>query len=173
MYGLGKRISRSTTPSSENHINELINTRKNYYRFHIEYAVSPSVILKNRVEYVQFREGDNYKGVGYLIYQDIVWKSRSEKISLAFRYSLFDTDTYDERIYAYENDVLYAFSVPAYYYKGNRGYLIFNYKLTRKISFWIRLSHTYLSNRSTFGSGLDEIDGNSKSEIKIQMRLKI
>jgi len=157
----------------EQHIDELINTRKNYYRFHIEYAISTSIVLKNRIEYVFFKEGNYYKGTGYLIYQDVKWKSRSGKYSLAFRYSLFDTDSYDERIYAYENDVLYAFSVPAYYYKGNRGFILFNYKLTSKISFWVRFAHTYLSNRSTFGTDLDEINGNSKSEIKLQMRIKM
>ncbi len=157
----------------EQHIDELVNTRKNYYRFHIEYAISTSIVLKNRIEYVFFKEGNYYKGTGYLIYQDVVWKNRSGKYSLIFRYSLFDTDSYDERIYAYENDVLYAFSVPAYYYKGNRGFIMFNYKLTGKISFWIRFAHTYLSNRSTFGNDLEIIDGNSKSEIKLQMRIKM
>jgi hypothetical protein len=120
-----------------------------------------------------YKEGNSYKGSGYLIYQDIVWKNRSDKISLALRYSLFDTDSYDERIYAYENDVLYAFSVPVYYYKGNRGYIILRYKIISSISCWLRFSHTYFSNRSTIGSGLDEIEGNSKSEIKIQLRIKI
>ena len=35
------------------------------------------------------------------------------------------------------------------------------------------ISHTYLSNRTTFGTGLDEIDGNTKTEVKVQMRIKL
>ena len=157
----------------EDHILEVMNTRKNYFRFHIEYLISASVKLKNRVEYVIFKEGSVYKGTGYLIYQDIAWRSKSEKLSLVFRYALFDTDSYDERIYAYENDVLYAFSVPAYYYNGMRGIVMLNFKLTRKINFWVRFAHTFVGNKSVLGTGLDEINDHNRSEIKIQLRVKI
>ncbi|MCD4664622.1 MAG: helix-hairpin-helix domain-containing protein [Bacteroidales bacterium] len=156
----------------EQHIEPLINTRKNYFRYHIEYSISPSVILKNRFEYIVYKEGNIYKGAGYLVYQDIAWNPPNGKLSVIFRYSLFDTDSYDERIYAYENDVLYAFSVPAYYYKGSRGYILLKYQITRKINFWLRFAHTYFSNHNIIGTALDEIDGNTKSEIKVQVRFK-
>ncbi|MBC8487728.1 MAG: helix-hairpin-helix domain-containing protein [Bacteroidetes bacterium] len=159
-------------PNEEQFIESIVNTRKNYFRFHIEYSISPSVVMKNRLEYVIFKEGNFNKGTGYLIYHDIAWKPPSGKLSVIFRYSLFDTDSYDERIYAYENDVLYAFSVPAYYYKGSRGYILLKYQLTRKINFWLRFAHTYINNRQTFGTALDEINGNTKSEVKVQLRIK-
>jgi hypothetical protein len=41
---------------------------------------------------------------------------------------MFETDSYASRIYAFENDVLYAFSSPAYYGKGWGFYFIVNYK---------------------------------------------
>ncbi len=160
-------------PISEDHIIEIINTRKNSFRFHIEYKISASVKMKNRVEYVIFKEGNIYQGTGYLIYQDIAWRSLSEKFSMVFRYALFDTDSYDERIYAYENDVLYAFSVPAYYYSGMRGILLMNFKLSPQINIWMRFAHTVIGNRLVIGTGLDEINNNYRSEIKIQLRVKI
>jgi len=76
-------------------------------------------------------------------------------------------------IYAYENDVLYAFSVPAYYYNGMRGIVLLNFKLTKKINFWVRFAHTFIGNRSVIGTGLDEINDQNRSEIKIQLRVKI
>ncbi len=149
-----------------------MNTRKNYFRFQAEYNISPAVILKNRLEYVLCREANDYKGTGYLACQDIGWKSPSQKVSLAFRYAVFDTDSYEERMYAYENDVLYSFSVPAYYYKGSRIYLVAHYSITPHLDFWIRVSQTYYSDLNTIGSGLDEIEGNHKTEIKAQCRIK-
>ncbi len=160
-------------PSGEQTTASLINTRKNNYRFHIEYAISPSITLKNRFEYSFYKEGVTYKGTGYLIYQDVVWKNRNDQFSLTARYALFDTDSWDERIYAYENDVLYAFSIPAYYYKGSRCYLLFNYRMTRSFNISFRFATSTLSDRSTFGSGLDEIDGNNKTELKVQLRLHL
>jgi len=130
-----KQINEGSIESGNN---PLVNTRKNAIRFQSEYNISPSVILKNRIEYVLSRECNDYKGTGYLAYQDIGWKSPSQKVSLAFRYAVFDTDSYEERWYAYENDVLYSFSVPAYYYKGSRIYLVVHYSITQYLDFWIR-----------------------------------
>lgn len=160
-------------PAGEQMTTALISTRKTNYRFHIEYNISPSVTLKNRFEYAFYKESTAYRGAGYLIYQDMVWKSRSGKLSLTARYAIFDTDSWDERIYAYENDVLYAFSVPAYYYKGSRCYLLVAYRITQSIHLSLRLAYSTLTNQDTFGSGLDEIDGNNKTEIKLQLRISL
>jgi hypothetical protein len=160
-------------PAGEQMTTALINTRKTNYRFHIEYSLSPAVILKNRFEYSFYKETNLYKGTGYLIYQDVAWKKPDGKISLTARYAMFDTDSWDERIYAYENDVLYAFSVPAYYYKGSRCYLLFGYRITPAINLSLRFAYSTLTNQDTFGSGLDEIDGNNKTEMKVQLRLTL
>lgn len=160
-------------PAGEQITTALVNTRRNNYRFHIEYSISPAITLKNRFEYSFYKEGTTYKGTGYLIYQDVAWKNAAGKLSLTARYALFDTDSWDERIYAYENDLLYAFSVPAYYYKGSRCYLLFGYRVTQAINLSIRFAYSSMSNRSVFGSGLDEIDGNHKSELKVQLRINL
>lgn len=158
---------------SDVYTQKLINERKTNFRFHIEYVVSASFVFKNRLEYLFMNNGNSNHGKGYLIYQDITYRPPLKKFSLAFRYALFDTDSFDERIYAYENDILYAFSVPGYYYKGSRTYLLAKYEITDRIDCWFRISHTYISNKKTIGTGLDKIDGNAKSEIKVQLRLRI
>lgn len=107
-----------------------------------------------------------------MIYQDVIWRPENIPWSLTARYALFDTDTFDERIYAYENDVLYAFSVPAYYYKGSRAYLLFRYQASRRLECWLRYGMTWFANTNSLGSGLDEITGDTRSEIKVQVRVK-
>ena len=159
--------------SSESLMDPLSNTRKNNYRFFIEYRISPSIVFKNRLEYITYRESSEYKGNGYLVYQDILWRPLSWRLSLVLRYALFDTDSYDERLFAYENDVMYAFTIPAYYYKGSRSFLLVQYKLSTKMQFWFRIGHTFASNQQTIGTGLEEIDGNTKTEVKLQLRLKL
>ncbi len=109
---------------------------------------------------------------GYLLFQDVQYSLEKIPLKLSFRYAVFNTDDYDSRIYAYESDVLYKFSVPAYYYKGQRYYLLANYDLSESLSFWVRYSQTVYNNRSIIGSGLEEIDGNTKSEITVQLRWK-
>ena len=92
-------------------------------------------------------------------------------ISGVLRLQYFETDGYNSRIYAYENDVLYSYSIPAFSDKGFRYYLTLNYDLTKKLSFWLRWAQTIYKNRNTVGSGLDEIQGSRRTEVKLQARL--
>jgi hypothetical protein len=80
----------------------------------------------------------------------------------------FETGGYNSRIYAYENDVLYSYSIPAFFDKGYRYYFNINYDLKRNLSIWVRWAQTINSDKTTIGSGLDEIPGSHRSEIKVQ-----
>ncbi len=142
------------------------------YRFHLSYRVLGNVSLKNRFEQIIYNDGINPISKGYVIYQDLVYKPQIIPFSFYFRYAVFDTDDYNSRIYAYENDVLYAFSVPAYYGKGSRFYTMIKIKIRKNIDFWLRFSQTYYVDRNVISSGLSEIDGNTKSEIKAQIKMK-
>jgi len=44
--------------------------------------------------------------------------------------------------------------------------------LGRHITVWGRLGLWYYSNRQTVGTGPDEIEGNTKTEITVQVRVK-
>jgi hypothetical protein len=89
------------------------------------------------------------------------------------RYAIFDTDSYDSRIYAYESDILYAFSIPAYYSKGTRMYVNLKYTFKDFMDIWIKYSQTYYSDKNVISSGLTQINGNTKSEIKVQVKIKL
>lgn len=142
------------------------------YRYNLSYQVSPSIKLKSRVELINSHLEETPTEVGYLIYQDVIYQALNSPFSFSFRYGIFDTDSYNARIYAYENDVLYAFSIPAYYNRGTRTYLTVRYKIRRGLDVWLRYGLTYYDNVDVISSGLEEIQGNTKSEIKAQLRFK-
>ncbi len=144
------------------------------YRFNISYTVSPSVKLKNRIEYLVFTyQNSTTQQKGFLIYQDVVYKKMGSPIAITMRYALFETDDFDSRVYVYENDMPGAFSVPSFFYRGSRTYIMLNYDVTRKIEIWLRWAQTFYSNQNTIGEGsLNEINGNSRNEIRAQVRFK-
>ncbi|MFO8022405.1 MAG: helix-hairpin-helix domain-containing protein, partial [Perlabentimonas sp.] len=76
------------------------------------------------------------------------------------------------RIYAYENDVLYYFSIPAYYSRGTRAYLLAKYSFGRRMDIWFRIAQTYFADQDQLGSGLAQIDGSTRSDVRVQVRLK-
>lgn len=156
---------------TQEHISVLEPTIKRSYRINASFPVSESVTLKSRAEYLTYQEGDGDQRDGFLIYQDINFRQPGSKISFNARYALFDTDSYDERIYAYENDVLYGYSIPGFYSKGSRMYLTVRWSAAKHLDFWARIAHTNYVNKDIVGSGLEEIQGSSKTELKLQMRI--
>lgn len=153
-------------------LNELVIENLNNYRFHLAYKITKAITLKSRVELSNYQLGENSDENGFLIYQDFNYKQLSFPLSFSIRYAIFDTDSYNSRIYAYENDVLYAFSVPALNGRGTRFYITSKYHIARGVDFWLRYSQTYFTDRETIGSGKDEINGRTRSEVKAQLRLK-
>jgi hypothetical protein len=142
------------------------------YRLHFAYKVTNEIQLKSRVEFTRYNLGEGQCENGLLIYQDISYKKLSFPLSLSIRYAIFDTDGFNSRIYAYENDVLYAFSIPAFNGRGTRFYITSKYHISRGVDLWLRFAQSYHTDRTTIGSGRDEINGNTRSEIKAQLRLK-
>ena len=153
-------------------IDYLVHEKQTNYRYNFSYKVSESIKLKTRVELVNYDKEESPFEVGYLLYQDIIYKPKSSPFSFSFRYGIFDTESYNSRIYAYENDVLYMFSIPAYYNRGTRTYLTIRYKVIKGIDIWLRYGLTYYDDVDVISSGLEEIQGNHKQEIKAQVRFK-
>ena len=171
IYARFKQEHKEINGSEGYYFSTLQPTIKRNYRVHASYPISESVTLKTRAEYMTFNDGNEPQRQGFLIYQDISFRKNGSPFAFSARYALFDTDTYDERLYAYENDVLYAFSIPAYYYKGSRVYLMVRWKAARGLDFWARIAHTHFSDRDEVSSGLNLIEGSSRTELKVQMRI--
>ena len=88
---------------------------------------------------------------GYTIYQDIAYdfaqsglsaKGKAIPLSLRLRVQWFDARKWDNRIYTYEHDVLYAFSIPAVYGIGGRAYLCLRWQAMDKLALYLRVSET-------------------------------
>ncbi len=63
-------------------------------------------------------------------------------ISLRFRLQGFDAREWANRIYIYEHDVLYAFSIPATYGLGGRAYFCLRWQIIPQLALYFRLSET-------------------------------
>lgn len=106
---------------------------------------------------------------GFMIYSDILFKPLMKPLSGNIRLQYFETQDYDSRIYTFENDVLYSYSIPAFFGKGFRYYLNIRYNLLRDLSLWARIAQTYYPDQTEIGSGLDKIRGNRKTELKCEL----
>lgn len=152
-------------------IDYLVEAKQANTRFNLAFKVSPMFTLRSRVEFVNFTRGSLPTENGYLLFQDFIYKPMRSPVSLTLRYAMFDTKSYDSRLYAYESNVYGAFSIPPLYLKGTRYYVLINWDVVRHVQLYVRYSQTIYDNQKTVGSGLDQINGNSKSEIDAALKI--
>lgn len=153
-------------------LSPVIQQPKKNWRTQINYKITSSITLRNRTELLWFDKKGMAAEQGFLIYFDFIYKPMLKPWSGSLRVQYFESEGYNSRLYAYENDVLYSFSIPVFYDKGYRYYININYDINKKISLWIKWAQTLYMNKTLIGSGLDEINGNTKSEIKLQLMYK-
>ncbi|MEM6265688.1 MAG: helix-hairpin-helix domain-containing protein, partial [Bacteroidota bacterium] len=149
----------------------LIPTQRLQWRTHFQKTIDRNLLVRTRMEFSWWTQGEEEFERGFLLYQDFSYKM-GFKFKVTGRYAIFDVRDFDARIFAYENDVLGFFTIPPYNGVGSRYYVILNYKPIRGIEFWLRFAQTRLQDVRTFGSGLDEIQGDTRSEVKLQMRIQ-
>lgn len=141
-------------------------------RQHFQTELSEVWSMATRMEYSERRfMGDAEQG--WLLYQDLRYHLKKSRLLFTARYAMFHTDGYNARIYAYEHDVLYAFSIPPYFDRGTRFYAIAKWDISKRATLWLRYAQTYFYEREVIGSGLNEIKGNRMDEVRIQLRVKI
>lgn len=149
----------------------VVNVLKDQLRLAFQYKLSDRWEIRTRTEGLRY-EKDGRIDFGGLAYQDVFWRPARLPVQANMRFAVFSTDSYDARLYAYENDVLYASGFPMYNGKGGRAYINLRYRINRKTDFWLRYSQTHYLDVETVGSGLDQSDGPRRSDIKIQFRYR-
>lgn len=159
---------QSDQPADTAVTNYLVLIPKRDWRTEINYHVNSSIAFRERVEVLWYGMQENAKENGFLIFFDFICKPVLKPFSGIVRLQYFESNSYNSRMYAYENDVLYSYSVPAFFDRGYRYYLDLDYVFRKRLFLWLRWSQTIYKNESTIGSGLDEIPGNHHSEIKLQ-----
>lgn len=106
---------------------------KNAFKMDAEFSVCKSFFLKSRFSVIKLKTKINKGQLGVLNFVDIHYKPALKPFSFVFRMYSFETDGYDSRIYAYENDIMYTNSIFSFYGSGKGFYLNSNYKLNKKL----------------------------------------
>jgi hypothetical protein len=171
ILGYRNMINPMNYSLSTDKMNQIGESNRKYYRLQFNYQAMSWLKLQSRIEITKRESPSTNTETGYLIYQGFQIRPTKDNYSLSFRYVLFDTDSYDTRLYTFEQDVPYSFSVPAFSGKGSRFYLLLNSNLTRNISVILRFAQTWYSDRDVISSGNDEIDGNKKTDVKAVLRI--
>jgi len=108
---------------------------------------------------------------GYMV-SDVAtlqWRRLKTGVGAGF----FDTDGYDARLYVYERSPRYNFSFPAFYGQGLRLHLMAQGVVSRRLTITGKMGFTHYFDRATIGSGLQEINSASQTDLDLQLRYKL
>ena len=108
---------------------------------------------------------------GVMLTQHATWQWRWLKADAHVGW--FRTDSYDARLYQYERSLQYDFSFPPYYGHGLRHSLMLQASVGGRFVAVAKYGTTNYFDRSTIGSGLQQIDHSSTTDILIQLRYKL
>lgn len=151
-------------------VNPIVRVSKKNYRLEVHWKLNSKTGMANRVEITQYSKGSSAVSYGYMIYQDADFSPMSSKVSANIRVAFFNTPNYENRVYAYEDDVLYGAGSGLYNGKGIRTFFNLSYRLTKQLRVWGRYAVYLYPGAQSTGSALDEINGNQKSDIRLQLR---
>ena len=108
-------------------------------------------------------------GYGVSAFEQLEYHVSKVPIVMQLRLQGFYAPTYSCRIYTYENDVLYSFSLPATYGIGARYMLNMRYQITPMIALYLRLSDTWYARQWA----ADHQSPTHKTDIHFLFRLRL
>lgn len=146
----------------------LVTHRRGRLRLHASYKVGPAVELRSRLEWTQYQIENIGNSHGFLAFQEAVVHPMGFPVSGAFRYAIFDTDDYETRVYAFENDLFSAISIPAFAGRGARYFLNLSWRINDWLRLESRVEQTALR-RAVTGTGAAERE--TKWKVQVRMRL--
>ncbi len=163
-----REIKQQNADASSNYL-YLQGVNKQNYRIEGNWQLNKNIGFQQRIEVTHYKKG-SVNEFGYLAYQDMNFQLLSFKVIGNIRLAYFNTPSYNSRLYAYEDDVLYGSSFGSYYGKGFRTFINLRYRVLKDMDVWGRYAIYVYNDVEKIGSGLDEIEGNKKSDFKIQVR---
>jgi len=154
-----------------NTVGYLIQQQRGTWRIQCDYSYSKELVFRTRMEQTWAENEVGMTQVGNLIFQDIHYNAPKGKFGVDFRYALFNINGSNARIYSFENDVPYTFSMVQLSGVGSRFYMMASYRMRRNASLWLRYSNSFFPYQNELGSGLDKISGNTKETIKLLLKI--
>ncbi|MBT8326590.1 MAG: hypothetical protein KJP21_02635, partial [Bacteroidia bacterium] len=139
---------------------------KSNYRIELKYKLTKSIRGKTRFEYVDYSLGSNLES-GFLTYQELKY-NMTNRSSIVGRMILFDTKSYNTRVYEFENDLRGVMTNLPMFGEGFRWYLLINYEIINSLKLYLKYSETFKPSLSSISSGNSEIFGNVDNRVSIQ-----
>jgi hypothetical protein len=159
------KVKEKPLNSGGDAFNAPVPVKKQSLRMHFSSQLNKLLHLRGRVEWVRWQE--KLVEEGFSVYLESILKIF--KIHSSLRLQFFETDGYNSRIYNFENDVLNSNSLYAAFDKGFRYYINLRYEPFSHLGIQVRFAQSLFKDKNIISSGVNSIQGNQKSDIRVQV----
>ena len=148
-------------------IDHLVNVPRVNAQLYLQHIINRDFSFRCRFQWLQLNKTERENG--FSISMDGIYRPAMRSYAITARLQFFETGSYASRLYGFENDVLYSHSIPAVFGKGFRYYIIVHMRLSDHLRMDLRFAQTIYHQQTEIGSGWDMINGNRKTEAKLQL----
>lgn len=168
-YGIKNKAKNHTLSDERKYVLPYIRQR---VHAQVAYMPYPFLTSKTVAEFVRTSYGSNDKGNGYALGETLKLASEDFPLQGSISGVWFRTDNYDSRVYLYEPGLLYTFSMNSLEGRGYRMAVNLRYDGGKRWMLQAKWGWTHYSDRNRISSGTEEIAGNNKADIQLQLRVK-
>lgn len=153
------------------HLASIVESKKSQYRLKYRYN-KKSWIFCTTFDMNQYRIGFEKSTIGLALSQTLSYKPANKKVSIDFRYAVFDAANYENRIFLYENSLPGNFSMPSLYGLGSRQSVCLNFELSRNLKIYTKLGNFIYSDKNYCGTGNERVEGRCLTDIEVMVKWK-
>ncbi len=141
------------------------------FRSYFSYQREFSPIFRSNTKFLFNHFSSEGSQSGFGLSQELI--IGNSKKNLSAMVCLFDTESHATAIYLFEKNLFWEYSIPSFSGSGLHMNILAKFRPMNRVSIWVRLNHTSYLDRDQVGSGLDQIDGNQKTELAGMLRLSL
>ena len=135
-------------------------------RLGVDYAGNSGLTGRLQIDGCQVQEE-----WGAMISGSLSWTRKWLRLNAGAGY--FHTDSYDSRLYLYEQGPLYTYSMAQFSGEGIRYWLMAKASIGKRLTLTAKIGMTDYFDRVVIGSSYQQVDGSSLTDLDLQMRLKL
>jgi hypothetical protein len=140
------------------------------WKYQLNYKLNSEFTLKTQLNYNVYLD-EIRETTGWAISQAIGYKNNNSKFHIDLSFAYFNAINWENRIYSYEKNILYVFSTPSYYGEGIRYYATLKWNICPVLNFYTKISTSRYFDKNAISFGLEEINGNEKTEINFILKV--
>lgn len=145
---------------------------RNSLRIQVQHQPLKTYRSRTRIEFIWYQAAEESIENGLILFHDVRLILNNNWLFDA-RLTFFETDSFNTRGYQFENDLRYVLTNTVLNNTGQRWYIVTSYKPFKSLEVSAKISQSIFENIQFISSGLNRIQGNTRTNVGLQIRYSL